>query len=105
MAGPAQSACGWQPVLPRGVRWWRVLAGVCLGLACATKWDALWYLPAFASLAIAWDAAAFSRAGLTRPGLLAVRKAARYLPVSFGLVPAARLPRLLQRLVRLERRL
>src|SRR6266568_8059904 len=29
------------PGLGLGVRWWRVLAGVCLGLACASKWDGI----------------------------------------------------------------
>src|SRR5579859_2261613 len=38
---------------PPGIRWRRVLAGVFLGLACACKWDAIWYIPAFAALAIA----------------------------------------------------
>src|SRR5689334_9021887 len=38
-----------------GVRWWRVLAGVCVGLACASKWNGIWYVPAFAALAVAWD--------------------------------------------------
>jgi dolichyl-phosphate-mannose-protein mannosyltransferase len=71
-----------------GVRWWRLLAGVCTGLACATKWDALWYLPAFACLAIAWDAAAISQAGLTHPARLQLSSAARWLPVTFGLAPA-----------------
>jgi dolichyl-phosphate-mannose--protein O-mannosyl transferase len=75
--------------LLHGVRWWRVLAGACVGLACATKWDALWYLPAFASLAIAWDAAAFGSAGLSQPTRMALWRAVRWVPVSFGLVPAA----------------
>jgi len=86
---PAGSRADGGMALLRRVRWWRVLAGACIGLACATKWDALWYLPAFASLAIAWDAAAFGRAGLSQPARLALWKAARWVPVSFGIVPAA----------------
>src|SRR5258708_37723565 len=35
------------------IRWWRVLAGLCLGLAVASKWNGVWYLPAFALLAFA----------------------------------------------------
>src|SRR6266571_492756 len=38
-----------------GIRPWRALAGVCVGLACASKWDGIWYLAAFAVLALAWD--------------------------------------------------
>src|SRR5215813_9611416 len=41
-----------------GIRWRRVLAGVFLGLACATKWNGVWYIGAFAALAIAWDVGA-----------------------------------------------
>jgi dolichyl-phosphate-mannose-protein mannosyltransferase len=89
------AATGARPARPcedrrllRRVRWWRVLTGACLGLACATKWDALWYLPAFASLAIAWDAAAAGQAGLSQPARRALWRAARWLPGTFGLVPA-----------------
>ena len=75
--------------LPRGFRWWRLLAGMCVGLACATKWDALWYIPAFGCLAVAWDAAAMGQAGVNRPARAAVLSASRWLPVNFGLAPAA----------------
>jgi dolichyl-phosphate-mannose--protein O-mannosyl transferase len=50
-----------------GVRWWRLAAGVCLGLACASKWDGVWYIPAFAALCIAWDAGARRAAGFRAP--------------------------------------
>ncbi len=56
-----------------GIRWWRVGAGVCLGLACGSKWNGLWFVPAFAGLALAWDVGARRAAGLgkvTGPGLL-----------------------------------
>src|SRR5262247_3655343 len=33
-----------------GVRWWRPAAGVCLGLACASKWNGIWYIPAFGAM-------------------------------------------------------
>ncbi len=75
--------------LPRGLRWWRLLAGVCIGLACATKWDALWYIPAFGCLAVAWDAIAMDQAGVSRPARTALFSAWRWVPVSFGLAPAA----------------
>jgi hypothetical protein len=35
---------------PLGIRWLLVLAGICLGLACGTKWNGVWYIPAFAVL-------------------------------------------------------
>ncbi|CAM3757170.1 dolichyl-phosphate-mannose--protein mannosyltransferase [Nocardiopsis gilva] len=38
-----------------GMRWWRLGAGVCLGLAIGTKWSALFYLAAFGLLTVAWD--------------------------------------------------
>ena len=45
-----------------GFRWPLLLAGLCLGAACATKWDGVWYLPVFAFLVLAWDYSA-RRAG------------------------------------------
>jgi len=56
-----------------GIRWWRVGAGICLGLAFGSKWNGLWFVPAFAGLAIAWDIGARRAAGLSRlarPALL-----------------------------------
>ncbi|QBI55850.1 dolichyl-phosphate-mannose--protein mannosyltransferase [Streptomonospora litoralis] len=38
-----------------GMRWWRIGAGVCLGLAVGCKWSALFYLAAFGLLTVAWD--------------------------------------------------
>ena len=39
------------PAGPRlGIRRWRVAAGIFLGLAVATKWDAVWYIVGFAAL-------------------------------------------------------
>src|SRR6516225_1684121 len=56
-----------------GIRWWRIGAGVCLGLAFGSKWNGLWFIPAFAGLALAWDIGARRAADLTKlngPGLL-----------------------------------
>ncbi|HZF91235.1 phospholipid carrier-dependent glycosyltransferase, partial [Streptomyces sp.] len=39
---------GYGPAL--GLRPWRLAAGVCLGLACATKWSGLWFVVAFGLL-------------------------------------------------------
>jgi len=38
-----------------GVRWWRVAAGVSLGLACGTKWSGVYYVAAFGLLTVFWD--------------------------------------------------
>jgi dolichyl-phosphate-mannose-protein mannosyltransferase len=71
-----------------GVRWWRVLAGVCLGLACASKWDGIWYLAAFAAMCVTWDIGARRAAGFQRSGFGALADAA-WLPVSLVVIPAA----------------
>ncbi len=65
-AAAPQPATGGMPRL--GVRWWRVGAGVCLGLACASKWNGIWFVPAFAALCLAWDLGARRAAGLADGG-------------------------------------
>jgi dolichyl-phosphate-mannose-protein mannosyltransferase len=74
---------------PAGLRWRRVAAGVFLGLACASKWNGIWYIPAFAALALAWDLAARRAAGHPDPAGGTLRHDAKWLPVSFGLAPFA----------------
>src|SRR5215831_10716028 len=50
-AALADAAAVGRASAPRlGIRWWRLAAGVCLGLACASKWNGVWYVPAFAGL-------------------------------------------------------
>jgi dolichyl-phosphate-mannose-protein mannosyltransferase len=46
-----------------GVRWWRIAAGCCLGLAAATKWNGLFFLVLFAPLCVIWDMTARRAAG------------------------------------------
>ncbi|HSS90131.1 MAG TPA: phospholipid carrier-dependent glycosyltransferase, partial [Streptosporangiaceae bacterium] len=47
----AGAAGGPHAAPPRlGVRWLRLAAAVCLGLACASKWNGVWYVPAFFAL-------------------------------------------------------
>jgi dolichyl-phosphate-mannose-protein mannosyltransferase len=46
---------------------WRIAAGVCLGLACATKWNGLFFVPPFLLLAFAWDFGARRRVEADRP--------------------------------------
>ena len=57
-SGYRTSASDWGPV--RGLLWrpWRLAAGLAFGLACATKWNALFPLAAFGLLVWMWDAGA-----------------------------------------------
>ena len=55
------AAAGWL-----GMRWWRIAAGLCLGLAVGTKWSALFYLAAFGLMTVAWDYGARRSAGQQR---------------------------------------
>nr|WP_208883928.1 phospholipid carrier-dependent glycosyltransferase [Streptomyces armeniacus] len=70
---------GWRP--------WRLAAGVCLGLACATKWNGLYILAAFGVLTVLWDMGARRTAGAGRPFLAMLRRDA--LPGFASLVPVA----------------
>jgi dolichyl-phosphate-mannose-protein mannosyltransferase len=49
-----------------GIRWWRIAAGCCLGLAAATKWNGLYFLVLFAALCVIWDMTARRDAGFRR---------------------------------------
>ncbi|WP_443690174.1 dolichyl-phosphate-mannose--protein mannosyltransferase [Pseudonocardia oceani] len=64
----AQGRIGDSPNGPRlGWRWWRLATGVLLGLGCAVKWSGLYWLAAFAVLAVLWDLTARRTAGVERP--------------------------------------
>jgi dolichyl-phosphate-mannose--protein O-mannosyl transferase len=84
------AAGGAGPPPPLGVRWWRLAAGVCLGLACASKWNGIWFVPAFFALTLAWDIGARRAAGLTggRGTGAAVRAVASRL-ATFTVLPLA----------------
>ena len=72
---------GWRP--------WRLLAGVCLGLATATKWNGLFAVVAFAILAFLWDSGARRAAGVRSPFLGAlVRDALPTLGAIVGIAAA-----------------
>lgn len=47
-----------------GIRWWRIVAGVCLGLAVGTKWSALFFVAGFGLLTVFWDLSARRIAGI-----------------------------------------
>ena len=86
-AGRLDGATRWK-VWRQRIPWWRVGAGVCIGLALASKWDAIWYLLGFTGLAIAWDVGARRAAGLPN-GFSGTVRRHRWMPVWFGLVPIA----------------
>jgi dolichyl-phosphate-mannose-protein mannosyltransferase len=71
-----------------GIRRWRVAAGLFLGLAVGTKWDAAWYIIGFAALGTAWDIGARRAAGLQSFVRGAFREAL-WLPVTFVAIPLA----------------
>jgi dolichyl-phosphate-mannose--protein O-mannosyl transferase len=70
-----------------GIRWWRVAAGVCLGLACASKWNGVYFIPVFAAMCLAWDIGARRAAGVPSPVAGALSRDGSWLPVSLGAVP------------------
>jgi dolichyl-phosphate-mannose-protein mannosyltransferase len=70
-----------------GIRWRRILAGLFLGCAVASKWDAIWFLFAFAGLATAWDMGARRLVGYRDRLAGTWRSDVKWLPVSFGVVP------------------
>ena len=47
-----------------GVRWWRLAAGVCLGLAVGTKWSGLYFVAVFGVMTVLWDVGARRAAGV-----------------------------------------
>jgi dolichyl-phosphate-mannose-protein mannosyltransferase len=54
----------WGPVRAMLLRPWRLAAGVSFGLACGTKWNAVFVLAGFGLLAWAWDCGARRALGL-----------------------------------------
>jgi dolichyl-phosphate-mannose-protein mannosyltransferase len=66
-----------------GIRRWRVAAGICVGLAIAVKWDAIWYLLGLAILGICWDAGARRAAGLPSR----IRDTFSWLPLTYMVIP------------------
>src|SRR5215470_8072791 len=72
-----------------GFRWPLLLAGLCLGCACATKWNGVWYVIAFAALVVSWDVGARRAAGFGTGLRGMVRSDAPWLPVWFAIVPVA----------------
>lgn len=52
---------------PFVMHWWRIPAGLCFGMAIATKWTGLFYLMAFGLMVVIWDMGARRAAGVRHP--------------------------------------
>ncbi|MFF6958885.1 dolichyl-phosphate-mannose--protein mannosyltransferase [Streptomyces sp. NPDC088197] len=61
-----RTGMGWRP--------WRIAAAVCLGLACASKWNGLYFLAVFGIMTVVWDIGSRRLAGARRPYLAVLRK-------------------------------
>ncbi|MZD09962.1 phospholipid carrier-dependent glycosyltransferase [Streptomyces sp. SID5785] len=70
-----------------GLRPWRLLAGVCLGLAAGTKWNGFIYVAAFALMSVLWDVGSRRVAGARRPYLAVLKR--DVLPAFVSTVPVA----------------
>jgi dolichyl-phosphate-mannose-protein mannosyltransferase len=70
-----------------GIRKWRILAGVLIGLACATKQYGVWYIFAFVGLCVAWDLGARRTVGLRGYVRGALVRDGKWLPLTLGVIP------------------
>ena len=70
-----------------GIRKWRVLAGILIGLACASKQYGVWYILGFAGLCIAWDLGARRAVGLRDYVRGALVRDGKWLPLTLGVIP------------------
>jgi len=52
---------------PFVMHWWRIPAGLCLGMALATKWTGVYYIFAFGLMIVLWDFGARRAARVERP--------------------------------------
>jgi dolichyl-phosphate-mannose-protein mannosyltransferase len=68
---PRQVTSGWGPVKGLLFRPWLLASGVCWGLACGSKWEAIYPLAGFGLLAVAWCAGARRSFGVSWAGLRA----------------------------------
>jgi len=50
-----------------GVPWWRLAAGVLLGLGCAVKWSVIFFIPVFAVLIYLWEVGVRKTVGVAHP--------------------------------------
>nr|WP_232533996.1 phospholipid carrier-dependent glycosyltransferase [Plantactinospora sp. KBS50] len=75
--------------LPHGVPWWRLASAVLLGCALAVKWSGIYFVVAFAILAVLWDVGARRSAGVRRPWLSTLAGESGWLLLCGVLVVAA----------------
>jgi dolichyl-phosphate-mannose-protein mannosyltransferase len=85
-SGELHGSAGAGPRL--GIRKWQVFAGIFLGLAVGTKWNAAWYILGFGALTIGWDIGARRTAGL-RSFVRGAFRDAVWLPLTFIVIPLA----------------
>jgi dolichyl-phosphate-mannose-protein mannosyltransferase len=50
-----------------GIRWWRIAAGISVGLACGVKWSGVYLIPVFVLLSLGWEIGARRVAGIPSP--------------------------------------
>jgi dolichyl-phosphate-mannose-protein mannosyltransferase len=81
------TATAWGPRL--GVRWWRFLAGVLLGLACGTKWSGLYFVVFFGAMSLAFDVVARRQYQVRRPWLGTARRDLIPTGYALGVIPVA----------------
>jgi dolichyl-phosphate-mannose--protein O-mannosyl transferase len=55
------------PLTWHTVPWWRLAAGVLLGLGCGVKWSAIFFVPVFAALTYLWEANLRRTLGVPHP--------------------------------------
>ena len=65
---------------------WRLVAGVCLGLAVGTKWSALAFVAVFGLMTVLWDVSARRVAGIRRWPLALLKDG---IPAFFTIIPTA----------------
>ncbi|WP_122261255.1 dolichyl-phosphate-mannose--protein mannosyltransferase [Ornithinimicrobium cerasi] len=75
----------WGPSL--GPRWWRLAAGVSLGLCVGTKWSGLFFLAVFGLMTVWWDVGARRTAGA--PGWFTGAVVRDGIPAFLTVVPTA----------------
>jgi len=72
-----------------GFRWWRVVAGGCLGAACATKWSGLFPMAVLVPLAVCWEVGAHRTAGVRAPWRHTLRRTTLPTLLALVLLPVA----------------
>jgi dolichyl-phosphate-mannose-protein mannosyltransferase len=78
---------------PRGgwaaVPWWRLAAGVMLGLGCGVKWSVIFFVPVFALLIYFWEVGLRRTVGARRPWRDALLDETGWIVAMGALVPVA----------------